>query len=299
MVKASYDREFMQTEEYLFLPERYLRIKGLHALCYAKFDHAGDAIVEHYHPGCMELTVMLGGSQKYAVKDRVYTIRSGEVLTNFVDEVHSTGAEPQGVSEYICFELDLREKEDFLCLSKPWASAFYERWKTWDKRLVRLPNADLELLKCAFGAFSRLVQNQEDQESRMEGHGLLLAFLNRVLKAEEVRQQEDQIVEQARRYLDAHIQERLSVADIAKALGVTQNRLRDRFLAELGMLPKEYLNRAKIECAKALLRQEQDLSITALAYRLGYSDSSHFSVLFRQYAGCSPSEYRRNARRNK
>ena len=53
----------------------------------------------------------------------------------------------------------------------------------------------------------------------------------------------------------------------------------------------DFILKEKTEEAKRLLRYS-DKSLTAIGSYLGFSSPSHFSRIFRKYAGSSPHEYR-------
>lgn len=57
--------------------------------------------------------------------------------------------------------------------------------------------------------------------------------------------------------------------------------------------PKEYLTEYRIKQACRLLR-ETDLSVSAIAYSVGFENNLYFSKAFRKQKGESPSEYRKS-----
>ena len=93
-------------------------------------------------------------------------------------------------------------------------------------------------------------------------------------------------------YINAHLNEKINLDAAASAAGYSASWLNNNFREQVGMSPREYINKKKIEEAKRLLAQTE-LSVTAIAYRLGFSGSNYLAVMFRQIAGCSPSEYRK------
>ncbi len=63
------------------------------------------------------------------------------------------------------------------------------------------------------------------------------------------------------------------------------------FKNETGKTPYEYLVDIKIEKACSLLRRS-NLSVTEICFLCGFNSSSHFSTVFKQKIGVSPSMYR-------
>ncbi len=80
----------------------------------------------------------------------------------------------------------------------------------------------------------------------------------------------------------------------AEFLGMSVRTLQ-RHLAAAGLTHELLVGRARFATAAALL-EETDTKILDIALDLAYSDHAHFTRAFRQWAGCSPQEYRRRRR---
>lgn len=98
-------------------------------------------------------------------------------------------------------------------------------------------------------------------------------------------------VRRALRWVDEHIDEPVSVANLVSASRMSTAHFYQQFTQTLGTSPKDYVLRTKITRAQELLRKPGS-TVTAVAYALGFSSSQHFSTAFRRYAGTTPSEYR-------
>jgi len=81
----------------------------------------------------------------------------------------------------------------------------------------------------------------------------------------------------------------LRVAALAKAVGLSRSALNERFVAETGLSPAEYLMRLRIERAKTLLGES---TIAETAFALGFASAQHFSTVFKLYAGMTPGAFR-------
>ena len=92
-------------------------------------------------------------------------------------------------------------------------------------------------------------------------------------------------------YVQHHISDAVSAEDIACALYISRPYLSKKFKEETGESLTNYIRKEKTEEAKRLLRYS-DKSLTAIGSYLGFSSPSHFSRVFRTYAGSSPREYR-------
>ncbi len=92
-------------------------------------------------------------------------------------------------------------------------------------------------------------------------------------------------------YIYSHIKERITVEDIADALGVSARYLSRLFKKETGDSVSAYIRGQKIDMAKNLLRYS-DYSMIMISNRLSFSSQSHFIQQFREMVGMTPKKYR-------
>lgn len=88
----------------------------------------------------------------------------------------------------------------------------------------------------------------------------------------------------------------LSPESIAAAFHITLRYLHRLFDTEADTLAR-YIRRRRIEeCARALASPlQRGRSISSIAYDYGFSSLAHFSKVFREHYGVSPSDYRQSA----
>jgi YesN/AraC family two-component response regulator len=85
--------------------------------------------------------------------------------------------------------------------------------------------------------------------------------------------------------------EPLTLDDAVRAARLSRYHFCRLFRHETGMTFLEYLRGVRIRRATVLLA-DRYLKITEVAYRVGFSDLSHFDRTFRRVVGRSPTEYR-------
>ncbi|SDU07268.1 helix-turn-helix domain-containing protein [Desulfobacula phenolica] len=95
--------------------------------------------------------------------------------------------------------------------------------------------------------------------------------------------------------LSNNLQTPPNIIELAKTVGVSRTKFYNDFNQFYGTSPIEYLRFKRAEKARTLVKDES-LSMTQIAYSLGYSSSSHFAKAFRDYFGIPPSRYRQNER---
>jgi YesN/AraC family two-component response regulator len=99
------------------------------------------------------------------------------------------------------------------------------------------------------------------------------------------------LVRKGMAYVHAHYAEAITRESIARHIGVSQGHLTRCFRQELGVTPMVYLNRYRINQAKALLAQREK-NVTEVALAVGFSNITYFSQVFRREVGVAPSGYK-------
>ncbi len=99
------------------------------------------------------------------------------------------------------------------------------------------------------------------------------------------------LIRSARKYILAHINEKITTQALAKALGRNRTYLCECFKKETGQSLSDYVTGLKMEEAKRLLRFSSK-SLFAIGDHLGYSSQSHFQNVFKKTVGITPLQYR-------
>lgn len=84
----------------------------------------------------------------------------------------------------------------------------------------------------------------------------------------------------------------LSAGQIADEMGLSSAYLGSMFRQSYNMAISEYLNRTRIERAQGLL-ESQELSVEAIAAKVGFENTKYFYVVFKNYIGQTPLQYRK------
>ncbi|RSK46963.1 hybrid sensor histidine kinase/response regulator transcription factor [Hymenobacter rigui] len=83
----------------------------------------------------------------------------------------------------------------------------------------------------------------------------------------------------------------LTVEELAHALGFSRMQLYRKVKAVLGTSITDFIQSVRLQKACELLRDDS-LSVTAVAYEVGYASHSYFSTSFKARYGVAPSEFR-------
>jgi AraC family transcriptional regulator len=96
-----------------------------------------------------------------------------------------------------------------------------------------------------------------------------------------------------REHIDANLDSRLSVADLAIVVGLSSGYFWRTFKCTFGIPPHAYITRRRIELAQRLMLTTST-ALSQIALACGMSDQAHFSRSFRQAVGETPRNWRRN-----
>ena len=97
-------------------------------------------------------------------------------------------------------------------------------------------------------------------------------------------------------YVRHHLSEAISVELMAEEFYMSRPYLSAKFRQETGETLTDFILNEKTEEAKRLLRYS-DKTAAAIGAYLGFSSTSHFSRVFKKYAGVTPREYREKRQR--
>lgn len=106
----------------------------------------------------------------------------------------------------------------------------------------------------------------------------------------------DRHVAKMQQYIDTHFDEKLTIEELADRFFLSRPYVRNLFMRNLGLSPKQYLQRVRMKKAGELLLQT-DYEIRLIASSVGYSDQLAFSKVFKQYYGCAPTQFRSSDRK--
>jgi AraC-like DNA-binding protein len=89
--------------------------------------------------------------------------------------------------------------------------------------------------------------------------------------------------------------ERPTLADLAKEVGIIRFHFCRAFKQSRGMTPHAFIAKRRLEQSADMLRST-NLSATEIAMECGFGSSSHFTIAFKRAFGACPTEFRRRCR---
>ncbi len=94
------------------------------------------------------------------------------------------------------------------------------------------------------------------------------------------------------KWIEEHYAEGITVSTLAAKFGMSQRTFERRFKQATGDSPLVYVQKIRINEAKALLEKPRS-TFEEVTYRVGYEDISSFRKIFQRHTGLRPKEYQR------
>jgi AraC-like DNA-binding protein/mannose-6-phosphate isomerase-like protein (cupin superfamily) len=250
------------------------------------------AVAEHLHP-FLEVTYVVSGGMDYFRQDRRIPVCRGEIFVMPPDTPHAwiNRGRPSVLLGFMLSVAPAAERPDSLAFRMAEAAA---------EAGYRLrPDADL---RTAFESLRAEVRSERpygpDVAASHARVVLLLVFrqLSESLGLKPAAGQSaagsrgEQLHLQARAFIEANLAYGVSLADVARHLGVTGRHLNRIFSEREGVAVGEAIAAARLEKARALLRSDPGMPVKTVAALCGFNDASYFCRFFRQRIGRTPGE---------
>ena len=93
-------------------------------------------------------------------------------------------------------------------------------------------------------------------------------------------------------YIEQHIaDEDLKMDQMADAIGISRSVLYGKIKKLMGVSPSDFLRQVRMQRAEQLIAKSR-MSISEIAYAVGFADPKYFAKCFKRQTGKTPSEYR-------
>ena len=239
---------------------------------------ATNTIDSHFHDKC-EIYVNISGNVSFMVENRIYAIKSGDVIITRPYENHHCICHSTDVHDHFCIMLSHENNEEIL---KP----FFKR-ESGQGNLISLSAPLKEKLLS-------LCYTLADEVSPLKKHIAFYSVIDMLSEAtfsESVAFLSDDM-HLAIDYINETLPAKINVSDIAEHSHVTVNTLERHFRQHIGISPREYVLNCRLMGAQAIL--EKGGSVTDAATGSGFSDYSHFIALFKKKYGITPKKFQQN-----
>lgn len=251
------------------------------------------AIYYDKHWGCLSLKFSLNGTETYQTRHSTYSVNESNFLILNLDTEYSSYIESE--TEVESFTLNFSEK---------FTSSYFSGMKGQAPRFVeRLYKRDGLIFPIVKKIYSRRnefhVHNDEISELFIELFGALLQHDNHINREIEsiqktrpaTRQELYKRLNYAKDFIDSCYSEQINLELLAEVACLSTEYFIRQFKNHFKITPIQYLMSKRMIEAKRLLKTE-DVSISEVCERVGYSDLSSFCKLFRRYHNSCATELR-------
>ena len=133
-----------------------------------------------------------------------------------------------------------------------------------------------------------------DQSLMVMGNTLtLLGHLRRAFLDqghEPLRAEQPDLLDQTMAFVTQHLQEKLSLADVARSCFVSESTISQTFRKRLGISYYQYVTQQRLMAAKLLI--QDGIMLDEVSRQSGFSEYSSFYRAFKKEFGISPRQYR-------
>ncbi len=263
--------------------------------------HSGDYRanpIRHVHNACEIIFVEEGGGV-YHINGEPYMIEERSVLIIGGTDPHS-----RIFTKTPCIRYGLTILPSFLHML-PIINSYMNVFRTQSpKDAEKLVNIDEDI-------FQRLIQLvlllHEETQDNGDGRGdmvyALLLEMTIILKRLLFLEKQEvsgtyKMMSDIKNYIDLHYAEELSLKELSSSFYLQPNTISKNFGKIFGKNVNNYINSVRVANAVRFL-EEEEISITELADRVGYSSVNTFLRQFREKMGVSPLQYKKRFEQSK
>ena len=108
-----------------------------------------------------------------------------------------------------------------------------------------------------------------------------------------ITSEDEKFVDKTTKYIEQHLSDTdMSVEQMATDMGLSRVQLYRRLVSVTGKTPSEFIRLIRLRHAARLIRESQ-MSVSEIAYKVGFASPRYFSRCFKELYGFMPTEYKK------
>lgn len=251
-------------------------------------------VTEHWHED-LECFYIIDGELEYSVNGRSMILHAGEGICVNSKRIHSNHSIPGKSCAFYCSIIH----PSLLCVSK-----YMEQ--TYVAPLLGPNSFDYLLLNrndwtsIIIEELERLFESVDTKSIELDILGSFFEIWKTIYKHAEIppvtaetSTYKTGIFKSMMMFIQDHYMDKISLEEIAAAGNIGKTYCLKLFKKFTSKTPGEYLIYYRIQKSIDLLTKT-DLSITEISYATGFSSASHYTKVFREIIGCTPTKYRKD-----
>lgn len=248
------------------------------------------------HQNEIEIHYIVSGELSWWVENSTYEMRSGMVLIVAPGELHGSSTGVLEPCEHFWLRLSVRDGEKLPGLTSAQTNALIAPLLSLAGRLFHVSQEIPEQFGKLIGEHRRR-DSHSQLTSRSALHILLTTLLRECNQTDTNTEGQSAkvpiAIQKCQKEIHQNLSDPPSVERLSKIAFMSESAFRKTFLEVAGCSPHDYITRRRIQEAQHLL-SAGNMSITDVAFELGFSSSQYFSTVFKRITGESPSSYQKN-----
>lgn len=148
-----------------------------------------------------------------------------------------------------------------------------------------------------YDCFDSLIEVYGNDGNNFKALGKMYEIFSYITPTKDNTNKKNNTLNDAIEYIEKNYMKEITVEDIASKSNVSRSQLYRTFISNIGLSPNKYLVTHRISRAAELLRTT-DFSISEIASRCGFNDTSYFHHQFKKIYQRSPMEFRNYIRKH-
>ncbi len=233
----------------------------------------------HIH-NCYEIYFNLAGDVSFWVNNRIYPIKSGDIIATHPGDVHMCVYHSPSVHEHFCLWVEFSRES----AAEKYVKEFF------DNKHYSFADKKGELSKMFFDLYRQSKEGKEFLQTVTLLSVLACLGENHIKSSEATGELMDPELQRIVDDLNENFAEFKTVRDITERYYISQATLNRHFRKYLHISPREYLEAKKLANAAKLLNEGK--TVTEACMFSGFSDCSHFIAVFKKKFGETPLKYK-------
>ncbi|MCH4206840.1 MAG: AraC family transcriptional regulator [Solobacterium sp.] len=229
-----------------------------------------------------ELTYVDTGEVETTVQGKLFTIHAGQCMLYGPGEFHDQKVTSDKSCSYLTVVFQARGLDN---------SKLLDRVFTCTRTMISTVDAFVKSCddtssyhfdEMITDLRSLIIEMLQSEERTDDVHGKATTPINQYF--------ENRLMEEIIAYINQHLYEPLPIQEITDQFSISRSTLQNLFKNNMDIAPKQYINEAKLNRSRVLIRKG-DHTISEISNMLGFNSIHYFSRKFTIHYGITPTEF--------